>query len=188
MSGRPRIHAVHPRVCGERDRRLAASVSCSGSSPRVRGTREPTGSRLATPRFIPACAGNARLLKGGCSRASVHPRVCGERSQPWSCPASPAGSSPRVRGTPAWTMCIRCTWRFIPACAGNAAWWPASGRFEAVHPRVCGERAGAQWGGTMSIGSSPRVRGTPPLDHPLPVGKRFIPACAGNAQKLHNWV
>ncbi len=32
------VHAVHPRVCGERDERFNVSVVCGGSSPRVWGT------------------------------------------------------------------------------------------------------------------------------------------------------
>ena len=72
-----------------------------------------------------------------------------------------AGSSPRVRGTRGHIVDRQCFWRFIPACAGNAA----PGRTEylllTVHPRVCGERA-------VDFGQRGRNR-------------RFIPACAGNA-------
>ena len=37
----PSLFAVHPRVCGERGMRSFATKEGTGSSPRVRGTREP---------------------------------------------------------------------------------------------------------------------------------------------------
>ncbi len=51
--------AVHPRVCGERSRSSSFSASAGGSSPRVRGTQDPSGEYPGPVRFIPACAGNA---------------------------------------------------------------------------------------------------------------------------------
>ncbi len=92
-----------------------------------------------------------------------------------------AGSSPRVRGTRGHIVDRQCFWRFIPACAGNAA----PGRTEylllTVHPRVCGERA-VDFGQRGPIGgSSPRVRGTLSRSSRISTPSRFIPACAGNA-------
>ena len=95
---------VHPRVCGELSRHFGRGSQPTGSSPRVRGTRETT------------CAGNAS--------SPVHPRVCGELVMPTdlearnyrfipACAGNSAvsghvrsnadGSSPRVRGTRAET-------------------------------------------------------------------------------------
>ena len=50
---------VHPRVCGERLRKVHAGSSFAGSSPRVRGTRGEAPCAWGEGRFIPACAGNA---------------------------------------------------------------------------------------------------------------------------------
>ncbi len=74
------MRPVHPRVCGERPIRLAEAALYAGSSPRVRGTLKVDQRVLPAVRFIPACAGNARmrLLMG--SNHPVHPRVCGERN------------------------------------------------------------------------------------------------------------
>ena len=92
-----------------------------------------------------------------------------------------AGSSPRVRGTLATRPPTESRCRFIPACAGNAALSRGSPRALSVHPRVCGERHGSSYRCASCIGSSPRVRGTP-LDQAGPRDRRrFIPACAGNA-------
>ena len=73
--------------------------------------------------------------------------------------------------------------RFIPACAGNAGLGARAPTPTPVHPRVCGERRSASLTSQLTNGSSPRVRGTPPglaAAHP---GRRFIPACAGNASR-----
>ena len=71
--------AVHPRACGERDTTAGASSLQSGSSPRLRGTRE--GGWLV-PR-----------------EQSVHPRACGERMARSRNIKPGFGSSPRLRGT-----------------------------------------------------------------------------------------
>ena len=99
------------------------TVSCTPVTvhPRMRGERgfvvnaDPRYSR-----FIPACAGNA----GGPSRPAqpwtVHPRMRGERPVPASRGSVCRGSSPHARGTPASSPSSSRTYRFIPACAGNA--------------------------------------------------------------------
>ena len=160
-----------------------------GSSPRVRGTEPFVAVRVASNRFIPARAGNGKQPADS-RRSGSSPRVRGTEpagSRPTSRGSSPrvrgtvfardftsiAGSSPRVRGTGSSVE----TARFIPARAGNGApgarrhtspvhpracgerperghdYWRSS-----VHPRACGERASKET--AISIGSSPRVRGT----------------------------
>ena len=58
VSGLPTGVTVHPRAGGEHYRRHRANTSCSGSSPRGRGT-PALGERLSVARrFIPARAGN----------------------------------------------------------------------------------------------------------------------------------
>ena len=131
---------VHPRVCGERDVVILDGVRHVGSSPRVRGTLQEPGQRRPVPRFIPACAGNAGNGGGAVMRATVHPRVCGERSSPLRVTRRPGGSSPRVRGTPLRHAGEARGLRFIPACAGNARSRSRKAACSAVHPRVCGER------------------------------------------------
>ena len=111
---------VHPRVCGERYGWPRVGSVPDGSSPRVRGTRQARVVASHPNRFIPACAGNAR--RNPCAKAiwSVHPRVCGERRTVLQVALAVAGSSPRVRGTPARGQSDHLERRFIPACAGNA--------------------------------------------------------------------
>ena len=92
----------------------------NGSSPRVRGTVRPRV-QLEVVR-------------------TVHPRVCGERNTRSYVAGSIVGSSPRVRGTGARRWGWPSAHRFIPACAGNGESSLALHCFNAVHPRVCGER------------------------------------------------
>ena len=73
--------------------------------------------------------------------------------------------------------------RFIPAYAGNALSCPGRVRRAPVHPRIRGERmttARRRW---AMPGSSPHTRGTRGGCHQSRLGKRFIPAYAGNARK-----
>ncbi len=153
----------------------------AGSSPRVRGTPDGLAGRVALPRFIPACAGNAASPAASAARASVHPRVCGERGAIYWLPRDSAGSSPRVRGTLRRGRRPGTRLRFIPACAGNACSGTGCSPNSPVHPRVCGERRTVSRAASRSHGSSPRVRGTPRHPRPRRHAHRFIPACAGNA-------
>ena len=193
---------VHPRVCGERLAGYPMVGMNYGSSPRVRGTLDRLAGRVRGDRFIPACAGNAHsapdvapasgrfipACAGNARRRSptwiptaVHPRVCGERPTPQQVDVRATGSSPRVRGTRSGRLALGVLVRFIPACAGNAPPLGRKTRRSPVHPRVCGERGAATRTRIAGRGSSPRVRGTPGRRLVCAVGRRFIPACAGNA-------
>ncbi len=172
--------AVHPRVCGEHPFRPRNHHLQPGSSPRVRGTQQRHGDRHRNRRFIPACAGNTTTSAPAAPTSAVHPRVCGEHGVTEATGASPAGSSPRVRGTPGRHRAGERPHRFIPACAGNTSCWTTSGERWTVHPRVCGEHYSAGQAHALGRGSSPRVRGTPPRSASGRRRPRFIPACAGN--------
>ena len=91
-----------------------------------------------------------------------------------------AGSSPRVRGTPAERVVALDPPGIIPACAGNThgliTWMPMA----RDHPRVCGEHTWVNYVDADGEGSSPRVRGTPALDGERGRRLGIIPACAGN--------
>ena len=189
---------------GERPERPPAFRLCSGSSPRGRGTRPGLPAKESKHRFIPAWAGNARAAAGTRAGASVHPRVGGERRRLGARYAQRSGSSPRGRGTPVSRASREWYPRFIPAWAGNAPRKPGSARCQPVHPRVGGERSttgvstlsanrssprgrgtllGAALGWT-GAGSSPRGRGTLGSHTVTDVERRFIPAWAGNANKV----
>ena len=173
---------VHPRVCGERYTTAVLSCFATGSSPRVRGTRQRSRREPRHVRFIPACAGNALFSGLPGHGKTVHPRVCGERASDAIYVGTSGGSSPRVRGTRKLRDGRSAGMRFIPACAGNASMLTSRRFVPAVHPRVCGERRYSSDFGRRGRGSSPRVRGTRHLTQSMRARNRFIPACAGNAK------
>ena len=172
---------VHPRVCGERASGALLTWGDTGSSPRMRGTQLALPRQDLDGRFIPAYAGNAQPVSRPCRSDPVHPRVCGERatSTSWNCVWT--GSSPRMRGTPAFRCAGRGVRRFIPAYAGNAARRHHREQRAPVHPRVCGERTPHSLCCLTSCGSSPRMRGTHRVKWQDRQLRRFIPAYAGNA-------
>ena len=171
---------VHPRACGEQASNLSPAATVTGSSPRLRGTDIRFLWRCRCSRFIPAPAGNSKLFLIVLLDSSVHPRACGEQSFTSHENNSSHGSSPRLRGTVLCRLCLMCSYRFIPAPAGNsperAAFWFG----EQVHPRACGEQFCLNFRPAFSNGSSPRLRGTVPPYLSKDFGMRFIPAPAGN--------
>ena len=71
--------SVHPRMRGERPVQFRHKLNTLGSSPHARGTRKTESIIPGIGRFIPACAGNARLLVSVLRWFPVHPRMRGER-------------------------------------------------------------------------------------------------------------
>ena len=90
------------------------------------------------------------------------------------------GSSPRTRGTAVLVRSLDGRPRFIPAHAGNRAPPGAVRAARAVHPRARGEQSAAASKGSVTIGSSPRTRGTVTRNPMTGRRPRFIPAHAGN--------
>ena len=87
-----------------------------------------------------------------------------------------------MRGTQSRIVSVAGRNWFIPAFAGNTPPRPFFPRPTAVHPRVCGEHCGKKKRPALTVGSSPRLRGTRTLCNPLHAQRRFIPAFAGNTQ------
>ena len=92
-----------------------------------------------------------------------------------------SGSSPHARGTPEHGQHACQDERFIPACAGNAWWRMTTAVWPSVHPRMRGERLAQLLINHTNDGSSPHARGTHPPGQGREAARRFIPACAGNA-------
>ena len=149
-------------MCGEHVGTDLFGKSGCGSSPRVRGTQDPVCRLHHHHRFIPACAGNTLERTSLASPDAVHPRVCGEHNDTEDLNPEKFGSSPRVRGTLQKRRVGIGMFRFIPACAGNTQGKDRLFLSIPVHPRVCGEHVRRRIIHINLIGSSPRVRGTPP--------------------------
>ena len=115
-----------------------------------------------------------------------HPRVCGEHLIVAIGMAVGQGSSPRVRGTRGADRPRDQDAGIIPACAGNTAGARSCTAWRRDHPRVCGEHSRRTATVSVTLGSSPRVRGTL---HGAGVAHErvgIIPACAGNTQPGRN--
>ena len=171
------------RVCGEHRTLTDENGEPWGSSPRMRGTHQIRDVSADIHGIIPAYAGNTRAFRRSWLLPWDHPRVCGEHSDGWSVMRTDVGSSPRMRGTPAgWARGTRSR-GIIPAYAGNTASRHRQCARERDHPRVCGEHPIATSVRSITLGSSPRMRGTPRIPRPVERGTGIIPAYAGNTSQ-----
>ena len=187
FSGRHFTRRDHPRVCGEHFVLSGHALLWRGSSPRVRGTLLANLDIVNKHGIIPACAGNTEH-EGVRERSSRdHPRVCGEHSRPAFRIVQCGGSSPRVRGTLSTCLPHRAMRGIIPACAGNTDGDKGRSARTRDHPRVCGEHLIAGLVAALVWGSSPRVRGTPPMALRPFCSPGIIPACAGNTMVRRLW-
>ena len=150
----------HPRVCGEHVKTNGGRMVPTGSSPRVRGTREDQWWEDGPNGIIPACAGNTMKSIFSDDNTRDHPRVCGEHRVGVQLPVQVPGSSPRVRGTRTMTPTRFVKRGIIPACAGNTQTVSGQESSAGDHPRVCGEHRRNGTDRNAPRGSSPRVRGT----------------------------
>ena len=170
----------HPRMCGEH--LYVQELTCEfwGSSPHVRGAPWSCAYQRPYLGIIPACAGSTPSPLPRLRGWRDHPRMCGEHSRSISYDAEVMGSSPHVRGARAPGEVLFGDYGIIPACAGSTRCAEAPFRTIWDHPRMCGEHNAIEFGSGRLLGSSPHVRGAPPLPilgTPLP---RIIPACAGS--------
>ena len=93
---------------------------------------------------------------------------------------TPAGSSPRARGTRRLGADDDRLVRLIPACAGNTVAVQLRRLSATAHPRVRGEHLEGSSSTVAASGSSPRARGTRRVGGGPHAHERLIPACAGN--------
>ena len=140
-----------------------------------------SGYRSGNPNgIIPADAGSTgqgvfRYFKG-----KDHPRGCGEHSFIAFRYRPVRGSSPRMRGARVIPFMAFRLPRIIPADAGSTQWRPPPTRRRKDHPRGCGEHSARSKLGNPVNGSSPRMRGAPPVGLPGDGPPGIIPADAGS--------
>ena len=178
-------HRDHPRVCGEHERQSSSISWNAGSSPRMRGTHAQRLIERVPSGIIPAYAGNTEFRIGVNVLVWDHPRVCGEHAVTILAARIEWGSSPRMRGTPGRARTAQLDDGIIPAYAGNTADDHKQDRFRRDHPRVCGEHLTAEHFTHGTLGSSPRMRGTPVISSTNTLTMRIIPAYAGNTCRHH---
>ena len=170
---------VYPRVCGGTFWDAAADFLEQGLSPRVRGNRLCRDRGVRGVGSIPACAGEPRSRRSCRASGTVYPRVCGGTHVIKCRDCGRHGLSPRVRGNPDQGHGPPDGRRSIPACAGEPAFWRATGIAPAVYPRVCGGTGVLAHYLYPFQGLSPRVRGNLILQLSFLSPAGSIPACAG---------
>ena len=135
--GRP--SRIHHRTCGEKSTMRVYRIVRIDSSPHLLGKVQDCKDIIAYLRFIPAPAGKRPLVCKILIPFAIHPRVCGEK-----------------RHNP--PDCIR-VFGFIPAYAGKSSRTLKYALVHQIHPRVCGEKFCTASANSLSVDSSPRMRG-----------------------------
>ena len=110
----------HPRLCGEKGKKIRKAQPKKGSPPPMRGKAAFDNRFRNSDRITPAYAGK-RLAQGvGAKQVKDHPRLCGEKSQ---------------------TEHDRIQSRWItPAYAGKRSSLTCTPECPWDHPRLCGEK------------------------------------------------
>ena len=171
--------ADHPRVCGENGGQRMSHYRIKGSSPRVRGKPGDGPTTGPGAGLIPARAGKTGAATPCGTSGRAHPRACGENPVDDGPVGRLPGSSPRVRGKRRRGRHLVGPGRLIPARAGKTCHVVSPIACSWAHPRACGENGDGLADGGPDLGSSPRVRGKPPLSRTWTCLAGLIPACAG---------
>ena len=184
-SRRTRNHRpkAHPRACGENPTCRLSLDNSRGSSPRMRGKHEVSGTALTAAGLIPAHAGKTCPRGRRRVSASAHPRACGENSCDGVSVVHEAGSSPRMRGKLFNTVYRTGYGGLIPAHAGKTKASKSHIMKRTAHPRACGENGCGCDELFGSAGSSPRMRGKHDYEGSGLYSMGLIPAHAGKTTR-----
>ena len=173
----------HPRVCGEKRRKMMPPLPLGGSPPRVRGKVRDRLLRVLGGGITPACAGKSNTRGSFPAISRDHPRVCGEKRRRTAGHIRHRGSPPRVRGKALHGRGRLPGGGITPACAGKSIRLSFFRYFSRDHPRVCGEKIFVPRKNIKTTGSPPRVRGKAVSSLIVPSASRITPACAGKSKK-----
>ena len=111
----------HPRACGANPANRSSRNLFYGSSPRMRGKRNPNKLDAPATRIIPAHAGQTLTFSILDSATTDHPRACGANFTSALRGKINVGSSPRMRGKPVHLQQRFRIVRIIPAHAGQTS-------------------------------------------------------------------
>ncbi len=153
--------AVHPHACGEHQDGVDNYGMQLGSPPRMWGTHSIVHSAGRRGRFTPTHVGNTLPLKLDGQPGAVHPHACGEHRRRRAVPRQTSGSPPRMWGTLLRRHTTANLPRFTPTHVGNTTRCRSKYHSRPVHPHACGEHDGSTGGDHDSVGSPPRMWGTP---------------------------
>ena len=170
---------VYPRVGGGATHASATRVPNSGLSPRGRGSRRVLVLRLADVGSIPAWAGEPEPGDRVLGPRRVYPRVGGGAWSMLFVMISPAGLSPRGRGSQVGRVRDARPGGSIPAWAGEPIVNGITGLPTGVYPRVGGGAGQDWWSEADQRGLSPRGRGSHSVTRTNAPSSGSIPAWAG---------
>ncbi len=128
-----------PTHVGNTRPRATTDATMHGSSPRMWGTHFRNISVISATRFIPTHVGNTRPARADRFPGTVHPHACGEHGPGKFGRLWWYGSSPRMWGTPRYSVPPGALSRFIPTHVGNTTGTAPASVVDAVHPHACGE-------------------------------------------------
>ena len=154
----------HPRVCGEKGRKMKQQFIGLGSPPRMRGKGSDGRGAGDVEGITPAYAGKSCRRCPQRSRSRDHPRVCGEKY---------------TRAA----LCA-CILRITPAYAGKSIFSFFGFVHVRDHPRVCGEKFTVNTVDLDLIGSPPRMRGKACAASGRACAAGITPAYAGKRYKV----
>ena len=111
----------HPRLCGEKLHVISLVSFIPGSPPPMRGKALVPVQTSPILRITPAYAGK-RFFPANCrTQRRDHPRLCGEKLNPYQKEAERKGSPPPMRGKGHEITSLTTTHRITPAYAGKSA-------------------------------------------------------------------
>ena len=174
-----KVDEDHPRVGGEKRAAPPCRGVRGGSPPRGRGKARPTSMNGWPARITPAWAGKSPGDDARAARRGDHPRVGGEKLQPFVKNGYLKGSPPRGRGKAAFGTDEAVDLRITPAWAGKSLRPSCRGSRSRDHPRVGGEKSTSSLFPPPLIGSPPRGRGKGNALLHAPAQCGITPAWAG---------
>ena len=161
ISKESNVSGDHPRICGEKSRKVSRNTAGLGSPPHMRGKVFGSGCVFNIRRITPAYAG--KRLRVSCVHpvAWDHPRICGEKIDGVDRLDGGLGSPPHMRGKASFSL-MR----------------PPG---DEDHPRICGEKDCSAGLIAPGLGSPPHMRGKDDVAIHAAVEARITPAYAGKS-------
>ena len=174
---------VYPRACGGTTGLFGDIDWLGGLSPRMRGNQDGAMLDKALEGSIPAHAEEPACSVCCRDLSRLYPRACGGTIEAEGKRAVRKGLSPRMRGNRLGAP-TGCPHRgSIPAHAGEPYRRTPWRKGTRVYPRACGGTFLFSSLGCSVRGLSPRMRGNQTLELRKEVGRRSIPAHAGEPKR-----
>ena len=152
-----------------------------GSPPPMRGKVESPAGGWKTLRITPAYAGKRFGTDAAHRPCQDHPRLCGEKFNPWLMAVCRLGSPPPMRGKVVDSeVSLRCH-GITPAYAGKRQYLHQRTAASGDHPRLCGEKELCYDSTRPCLGSPPPMRGKDFLGMKSEKFNGITPAYAGKS-------